>query len=117
MIPVQRDDRGDVTFLRIEEDLDFENTVWLRGELHDLIKQNRIQIVLDLMKVEFISSYTVGVFVAFARDLRDLGGDLKFLNLQNRVKMTFESTRIDRILHVFTTEEESLKAFRDLPNL
>ncbi len=111
MIPMQRDDRGEVTILRIKGELDFENTVWLRGELHDLLKQNRVKIILDLSQVDIISSYTVGVFVAFARDLRERGGDLKFLNLQNRVKQTFEATRINHILQVFDSEEEALQSF------
>ncbi|RJP21617.1 MAG: anti-sigma factor antagonist [Candidatus Omnitrophota bacterium] len=111
MIPLQRDDHGEVTILRIKGELDFENTVWLRGELHDLLKHNRVRVLLDMADVDIISSYTVGVFVAFARDLRDHGGDLKFLNLQKRVKQTFEATRIDHILQVFDAEADALKSY------
>ncbi|MEW6236299.1 MAG: STAS domain-containing protein [Candidatus Omnitrophota bacterium] len=111
MIPVERDDRGDITILRVKGELDFENTVWLRGEFHDLLKQDRIRIVLDLSEVEIISSYTVGVFVAFARELREREGDLKFFNLRGRVLQTFRATRIDHILQVFEEEEKALKAF------
>lgn len=111
MIPVQREDRGDITILKMQGELNFENTVWLRGELHDLLKENRIQLLLDLKGVDFISSYTVGVFVAFSRDLRDRGGDIKFLNLQKRVNMTFEATRINKILDTFDDEEKAIAAF------
>ncbi|MGI6457864.1 MAG: STAS domain-containing protein [bacterium] len=112
MIPVQRDDQDDISIVRIEGELDFENTVWLRGELHELLKQNRVKIILDLSQVELISSYTVGVFVAFARDLRDRGGDLKFSSLRHRLKQTFKATRIDHILDVFDSEEDAKQAFR-----
>ncbi len=112
MIPVEREDQGKVTILKIDGELDFENTVWLRGELHDLLKQDRNQIVLDLSGVEIISSYTVGVFVAFSRDLRDRGGDLKFLKLQRRVRQTFEATRINQILEVYEDPAEAIKAFQ-----
>lgn len=112
MIPVEREDQGKVTILKIDGELDFENTVWLRGELHDLLKQDRNQIILDLSGVEIISSYTVGVFVAFSRDLRDRGGDLKFLKLQRRVKQTFEATRINQILEVYEDPAEAIKAFQ-----
>jgi len=112
MIPVEREDQGKVTILKIDGELDFENTVWLRGELHDLLKQDRNQIILDLSGVEIISSYTVGVFVAFSRDLRDRGGDLKFLKLQRRVRQTFEATRINQILEVYEDPAEAIKAFQ-----
>lgn len=111
MIPVQREDKGEVTILRMQGELNFENTVWLRGELHDLLKENRIQLLLDLKGVDFISSYTVGVFVAFSRDLREKSGDIKFLNLQPRVQMTFEATRINKILDTFENEDEAIAAF------
>ncbi len=111
MIPVEREDIGDISVLIINGELDFENTVWLRGELHDLLKQDRIKIILDLSGVEIISSYTVGVFVAFTRDSRDRGGDLKFLKLQRRVMQTFEATRINQILETFDEKDKALEAF------
>lgn len=111
MIPIEREDRGEVTLLTLSGELDFENTVWLRGELHALLKENRLRLILDMLGVDLISSYTVGVFVAFARDLRERDGDLKFLNVQNRVKDTFAATRIDHILDIFDDREESIAAF------
>ena len=75
MIPIEREDRGDVTILTLSGELDFENTVWLRGELHGLLKENRLNLILDMLGVDLISSYTVGVFVAFARDLRERDGE------------------------------------------
>lgn len=115
MIPVHREDAGDVTLLRLEGDLDFENTVWLRGELNDLLRQQRYKIVLDLQGVVLISSYTVGVFVAFARDLREHQGDLSFLRLQPRVKQTFEATRIDQILEAHQDQESAVQSFSRPP--
>lgn len=115
MIPVHREDAGDVTLLRLEGDLDFENTVWLRGELNDLLRQQRYKIVLDLQGVVLISSYTVGVFVAFARDLREHQGDLKFLRLQPRVRQTFEATRLDQILDIHQDRESAVQSFSRPP--
>jgi anti-anti-sigma factor len=111
MIPLKKEDVGDVTVLRIHGELDFENTVWLRGELQDLLKKQRLKILLDLKDVDLISSYTVGVFVAFARDLREMDGDLKFLHLQNRVRQTFEATRIHQILESYNDEEVAVQSF------
>lgn len=111
MIPIEREDHGDVTVLILSGELDFENTVWLRGELHGLLKENRLKLVLDMKQVDLISSYTVGVFVAFARDLRERHGDLKFVNIQRRVRDTFAATRIDHILDLFDDREAAIKAF------
>ena len=111
MIPIDREDLGDVSILTLSGELDFENTVWLRGELHGLLKEGRVKILLDMNSVDLISSYTVGVFVAFARDLRERGGDIKFLHLQRRVRDTFAATRIDHILDLFDNREAAVSAF------
>ncbi len=109
MIPVQRDDRDNITILRIKGDLSFENTVWLR--VNSTICSNRIESVSysTCLKVNMISSYTVGVFVAIARDLNDRQGDLKFFNLQKRVIQTFQATRIDSILQTFKPNKKRSK--------
>ena len=112
MIPIEREDRDDVSILTLSGELDFENTVWLRGELHSLLKEGRVKILLDMGDVDLISSYTVGVFVAFARDLRERDGDIKFLNLQRRVRDTFSATRIDHILDLFDDRDEAVAAFQ-----
>jgi len=111
MTPLQREERNGIVILYIDCELDFENTTWLRGQLHDLFKNGQYKIILDLAKVELISSYTVGVFVAFARDLREREGDLKFVHLQRRVMQTFQATRIDHILQVFENTDEAVDAF------
>lgn len=111
MIPIEREDVGEVTILTLSGELDFENTVWLRGELHGLLKEGRVKVLLDMDKVDLISSYTVGVFVAFARDLRERAGDIKFVHLQRRVRDTFATTRIDHILDLFKDRETAVSAF------
>ncbi|MFH1739972.1 MAG: STAS domain-containing protein [bacterium] len=111
MIPIEREDVGSVSILTLSGELDFENTVWLRGELHSLLKEGRVKILLDMDSVDLISSYTVGVFVAFARDLRERDGDIKFLRLQRRVRDTFAATRIDHILDLFDDRESALSGF------
>lgn len=113
MTPMQREDRNGIVILHIDGELDFENTVWLRSELHELFKNGQYKIILDLAKVELISSYTVGVFVAFARDLREREGDLKFVHLQRRVMQTFQATRINHILQVFENTDEAVEAFSE----
>ncbi len=108
------EERNGVTVLKPEiEELDFKNTVWLRGELYDLLKNDQVKVLLDLINVSMISGYTVGVFLAFARNFRDEGGDLRFLNLQERVKCSFEAARINYILEIFGDEEKAVQSFSE----
>jgi anti-sigma B factor antagonist len=114
---IEQEEKNGITILRLEctidNELDFERTVKLRYELHELLKQGKHNIALDMSKIEIICSYTVGVFVAFERDARDRRGNIKFFNLQSRVNNIFNATRINHIVDVFTTEEEAIKSFEE----
>ena len=108
-ISMKREDKGDITTLSFSEvtKLDFENSVWLRGELHGLLKEDRTRIILDLSTILKISSYAIRVLIEFVRDLKKRGGDLKFLNLRPGVSKTFEATRINCVLDIFQDEDET----------
>jgi len=117
MIPIEREDRDNITILKPQpqsRELDFENTVQLRSELHSLLKERKNCIIIDMTDVDAISSYTVGVFVAFAKDLRERKGDLKFVNVHGRTHDTFYATRINHILNLFDGDnavDKAIKAF------
>jgi anti-sigma B factor antagonist len=113
MARIETEEKNGITIVKVGCDLDFEKTVWLRGELCELLKKKKHKLILNMTKVEIISSYTAGVFVAFRRDLNKEKGDLKFSNLQARVQYAFEATRINELVDVFITEEEAIKSFEE----
>jgi len=119
-ITIAREDQGDITIVSFTEclgeegkgHLDFKNTVTLRTFLHNLKKIGRRHIIIDMGIITKICSYAVGVFVALVQGLREMSGDLKFCNLQQRVRDTFESTGAIHVVEILNSKREAVSAFQ-----
>lgn len=70
------------------------------------------QVVMDMGGVEHLDSAGLSALVAIAQQTRERGGDLTFAALQKRPRMVFEITRFHRVVEVFDTVEEALRATR-----
>ena len=106
-----QEEKNGITLLRPNDELDFDNTVRFRETLRELYRRDVLKIIIDMGAVDTISSYTVGVLVAFLRDFREKSGDLKVFGLRKQPQQTFTATRIDQLFHCFKTEEEALENF------
>jgi anti-sigma B factor antagonist len=70
------------------------------------------RVVMDLSGVELLDSAGLSALAACAQLARDFGGDLVFAALQKRPRMVFEITRFHRVVEVFDTVDEALRASR-----
>jgi len=76
-------------------------------ELHDL---GRIKIIIDLLKVKYIDSMGVGQIAAGMKRVRDAGGELVLVRVNDRIISLLEMTGLKSILPIFNSVEEALKA-------
>ena len=112
MPPLQIAERrvGNVTFLALAGRLileEGENP--LRERVDELIREGRIDVVVDLHDVTYIDSCGVGALVAKCVSLRKAGGDLMLLCPSERCRHTLEITGLLRqVFEVCATEEAAL---------
>ncbi|MBM3264035.1 MAG: STAS domain-containing protein [candidate division Zixibacteria bacterium] len=70
------------------------------------------RVVVDLSKVNLISSAGVGTLVGGAKTVREAGGDLKLANLSERThNVLVVITRLGSVFHIFDTVDEAVKNF------
>jgi anti-sigma B factor antagonist len=82
---------GDVTFLTLAGRLILdEGEAPLREKIDALIRQNRVDVVVDLHDVTYIDSCGVGALVAKCVSLRKAGGDMIVLHPSDRSHHTLE---------------------------
>jgi anti-sigma B factor antagonist len=70
----------------------------------------KAKIVLDLAQVQFIDSTGCGAILSYLRQLNPVGGDLKLCCVSKPVRSLFELVRMHRILDIFNTRDEAMKA-------
>ncbi len=94
------ENHDDITVLRPGLKRLEANTVRiLRGDVLELLKKGRVNILCDLQDVEFIDSSGMGVLVA-VNHMVLTKGRLLFCNMNERLHGVFTMTRLDNLLKV-----------------
>ena len=84
-------------------------------ELEDAIQKKftdgAFKLVVDLTKVEYISSAGAGVFIWAHSESQENGGDVIVLNPTKNVTQVFELLGLTQVFRIARTREEALAAF------
>jgi anti-sigma B factor antagonist len=103
---------GDVTILDLHGRLVFdEGDVSCVERIDRLIREQRIQIVVNLQDVSYIDSAGVGALVSKYVTLRKRGGDLKLLCLSERVRRVISIAQLLGVFESFESEELAVRSF------
>jgi anti-anti-sigma factor len=69
------------------------------------------QIVLDLSRVDFMSSAGVRVLLEMLKGARRVGGDLRLAAAQSGIQRTLEISGLVRVLKTYPSVEEGLRSY------
>lgn len=84
----------------------------LESALIGLIDQNKKFLVVDMGKVEFLSSSGLRVLMASLNRLKHKEGDLKLAALQPFVKDVFVLTGANRFFSIYPSQGEAIESLR-----
>jgi anti-sigma B factor antagonist len=65
-------------------------------------------VVVDFSGSPYIDSSGLGALVSLSRRLRDAGGDLRLVGLNDDLRSLFELTRLDQLFPLFATRQDAL---------
>lgn len=103
---------GDVAIVDITGNLVFgEESAALHDVISGLLKKGQKQILLNLAGVEYMDSMGMGSLVGASASVRKQGGELKLLNLSNKVADVMHITRLYTVFDIMTDEEAGVKSF------
>jgi anti-sigma B factor antagonist len=98
--------------------LDINGRIVLGEEIHDLrdavrglVEQNKKKIVLNLANVDYIDSSGVGELVGCFTTVRNAGGELKLLNLTQKVHDVLYVTKLYTVFDIRDDEFTAIKSF------
>jgi anti-sigma B factor antagonist len=88
-----------------------EESASVRDMICDLLSKGHKQILLNLGAVDYIDSMGLGSLVgAFVR-VRKQGGELKLLNLTDKVTDVMQITKLYTVFDIMNDEEAGVKSF------
>jgi len=88
-----------------------EGNVVLRDIIHGFLDKGSRKILLNLKDVDYVDSAGLGELVRGYTTVRKQGGQLKFLNLSERVRTLLQATGLLAVFEIFDSESAALKSF------
>jgi anti-sigma B factor antagonist len=89
-----------------------EGSALLRELIRDLLNKGQKKIVLNLGGVNYIDSSGIGELVSAFTTVKNQGGELKLLNLTQKVHDLLQITKLYTIFDVHTDEESAIRSFK-----
>lgn len=82
-------------------------------KLHELIEQDRKQVVADVSKVKFMNSSGLGILIGGLTTMRNAGGDLRIAGADKRIESLLMVTKLMTVFNSYRTVEEAVQSFED----
>jgi anti-sigma B factor antagonist len=83
----------------------------LRDAVRELISSDRKKIILNLADVDYIDSSGVGQLVGSFTAVRNAGGELKLMNLSQKVRDVLHVTKLYTVFDIKDDEFTAVKSF------
>jgi anti-sigma B factor antagonist len=88
-----------------------EESAALRNLVCDLLKRGSKKILLNLGEVNYIDSSGLGLLVSAFTSVRKQDGELKLLNLTNKVEDLMEITKLYTVFDIMNDEAIAIRSF------
>jgi anti-anti-sigma factor len=102
---------NEVKILAFEGRLDTQTSPDAQQQLTRLIEEGATKILVNLEKVDYISSAGLRVLLVVAKQLKATDGELRICSLNEVVKEVFDISGFDLILPISASESEALEGF------
>jgi anti-sigma B factor antagonist len=103
---------GDVTILDMNGAVRIgEGSIALRDSIRGLADQGKKKVLLNLAKVNYIDSSGIGELIANYTTISRQGGQLKLLNLTEKIQNLLVITKLLTVFDAYDNEAEALKSF------
>jgi anti-sigma B factor antagonist len=104
---------GDVVILDLDGEVRIgDSATALRGAIRGLIAAGNQKILLNLAGVKYIDSSGIGELIANYTTVGRGGGQLKLLNLTEKVQDLLVITKLLTVFDVYEEESEALSSFK-----
>jgi anti-sigma B factor antagonist len=88
-----------------------EESASVRDVVCDLLSKGQKQILVNLGAVDYIDSMGLGSLVGAFVSVRKQGGELKLLNLTNKVTDLMQITKLYTVFNIMNDEAAGVKSF------
>ena len=112
-LDVKERQAGDVTILDLRGEVRIgEGSIALRDAIRNLADTGKNKLLLNLAGVSYIDSSGIGELVSSYTAIGKEGGQLKLLNLTQKLQDLLTITKLLTVFDVYESEAEALNSFK-----
>jgi anti-sigma B factor antagonist len=100
-----------VNVLSLSGRLDAYSATEVEKKLDSLLDAGQPRLVIDLEKLEYISSSGLRVFLAALKKAKKLEGDIKLAGMKPFIKEVFDIAGFSQLFNIFDTREAAVSSF------
>ncbi len=89
-----------------------EGSIALRNAVRGLVEEGKNKILLNLGRVNYMDSTGIGELIANYTTVSRQGGQLKLLNLTDKIQNLLVITKLLTVFDVYETEADALNSFK-----
>jgi len=82
-----------------------------RDLIHELLEKGRRQVIVNLSEITWVNSTGVGILITGYTTLRKNKGDLRLLNVSNKIQSILYVTKLNLIFECFEDEQAAVASF------
>lgn len=102
---------GQTGVIELAGEIDIYNCGEIKKLIDAFIGRKMPRIVIDMGKVTYIDSSTIGVLLSEQQRLEALKGGLRLLNLKGAPRNVLEMARLESIFPVYDDEKKAIESF------
>ncbi len=102
---------GNVNIISLSGRLDAYSANDLERKLDSLIDADQVQLVVNLERLEYMSSSGLRVLLAALKKVRKQQGDIKLACLKPYIKEVFDIAGFTQLFTIFDAEEAAVSSF------
>lgn len=99
---------NDILVVNLQGDLDAFTIQKVKNQLTQSIENGYRKIVVNLSRVRYINSTSIGVLVGRLRELKEYHGELALAELSDRVNRVLTLVGGKKLFNIFNTESEAI---------
>lgn len=100
-----------VAMIAVAGRVDSAKAAELESKLAELVQAEKIQIVLDLWGVEYMSSAGLATMVAMLKKVKRVNGDLRLCRPSRRLEEMLRLNGLTSVFATYPTPEEAMASF------
>lgn len=103
---------GEIKELKVVGELDALVAPKLKERITKLVEADSTKFIIDFEEVTHINSLAMGILRGKLKVVKEMGGDIKLIKLNEHIKTIFEMIGLDEIFEIYETEDEAVASFK-----